>query len=59
MKGISHTDGTFNSASVTRDNGSRITGLRLLPRLSTVKHIDIYFAILGTQTTSLTTVKPQ
>ena len=53
-----HSDGTYNSASVVRQTGGGLrTGIKLLPRLSTVKHIDIYFAILGTQTTSLTTVE--
>lgn len=50
-----HSDGTYNSASVVRAAGTPYTGTKLLPRLSTVKHIDVYFAVLGVQTTSLTT----
>ena len=56
MKKVSpNTNGTYNSANVTRSTNGVFTGTRLLPRLSTVKHIDIYYAFLEEQTTSLTT----
>ena len=58
MKKVSpHSDGTFNSVDIKRAVGNPYIGTRLLPRFSTVKHIDIYMAKLGTHTTTLTTVE--
>ena len=50
-----NSDGTYNSAAVNRHTGDVVVGTKLLPRLSTVKHIDIYFATLAVQSAALTT----